>query len=318
MSNDLTKKDPTDIDGFAGWNDDVEGDERPQGDSVIQGSLLKFTNNATWVDRDGIELPKELELVAVEVARVVQKWTPDNQPDGPPLILEPDQKFPDIEEMNDKAPRDEWGLTPDKQPRGPYQAQHVLYLFDLKTMDKYTFPTSTVGGRIAVRELRGKIVMMRRLRGQNVYAVVELSDVFMNTQFGGRQRPHFIIKRWVRLGSDSGDQVVEALPASALSAAQTREALAGFAPDNKPTEQTKAEPELPLVQEPSLAEEMNDEIPDFGAPPQQTTPPPKTPAPSSPETQARPTARRDLKKKTPQKPGAKQPAGKKQTILDAG
>ena len=38
---------------------------------------------------------------------------------------------------------------------------------------------------------------MRRLRGQHVYPVVTLSNTFMNTKHGGRQRPHFVIKRWV-------------------------------------------------------------------------------------------------------------------------
>src|SRR6516165_1466783 len=168
--NDIVKKDPTSIDGFAGWNDGVEGDDRPEGGAgVIQGVLIKFTNEGKWVTRDGDELPADLELAAIEVLRVVQKWTPDGQPDGPPVILEPDQKFPDIEEMNDKAPREEWGEGPDGKPRGPYQGQHVLYLLDLKTMDKYTYPTGTGGGRIAIRELRDKLVWMRRWRGSNVY-----------------------------------------------------------------------------------------------------------------------------------------------------
>jgi hypothetical protein len=62
-----------------------------------------------------------------------------------------------------------------------------------------------------------------------------------------------------------------------------------------------------LVQEPSLAEEMNDALPDDLAPPAQTAPKP-TPSPKT-------SARRDLKK-SPPKPA--KPAGKKQTILDAG
>jgi hypothetical protein len=49
---------------------------------------------------------------------------------------------------------------------------------------------------------------MRRFRGANVYPVVKLADVFMNTRFGGRQRPHFDIIKWITL--DGGDN---ALPA---------------------------------------------------------------------------------------------------------
>src|SRR6516162_2586098 len=238
---DIVKKDPTSIDNFAGWEDGVEGDDRPEGAGIIQGTLIKFTNEGKWVTRDGEELPTDLELVAANVNRVVQKWS-DGQP-VETIILQPHQKFPDVEEMNEKVPKKEWVEGPDGQPRGPWQAQHILYLLDPKTMDKFTFPTGTVGGRIGIRELVDKTTWMRRLRGPNVYAVVLLSDTFMNTKWGGRQRPHFKIVRWVSLGSESGQ--VEALPPP-------------------PSPQTQSDLPLNEVKEPSLAEEMNDEIPDFG------------------------------------------------------
>jgi hypothetical protein len=289
MSDDIVKKPPNVIDNFAGWDDGIEGDDRPQGAGIIQGTLVKFTNEAMWVTRDGDELPPDLELIAVDVGRVVQRWQ-DAQP-VETIILEPHQLFPDIEEMNEKVPRKEWVEGPDGQPRGPWQAQHVLYLLDPKTMDKYTFPTGTTGGRIGIRELRDKLMSMRRLRGPNVYPVVTLADKFMNTKFGGRQRPHFVIVRWVRLGGEGGE--VEALPPPAAA----------------PPAQQPAQQDLPPV-----AEELDDEIPDFGEsapPPWQGTPPAKAKAAPS-----KPNARRDLKKRSP-KPGAK-PASKKQNILDAG
>jgi hypothetical protein len=43
---DIIKKEPTSIDNFAGWEDGVEGDDRPQGAGIIQGNLVKFTNEA--------------------------------------------------------------------------------------------------------------------------------------------------------------------------------------------------------------------------------------------------------------------------------
>ena len=52
---DIVKKDPTNIDNFAGWEDGVEGDDRPEGTGVIQGNLVKFTNEAIWIMRDGDE-----------------------------------------------------------------------------------------------------------------------------------------------------------------------------------------------------------------------------------------------------------------------
>src|SRR6516225_6216411 len=240
----IVKKDAASIDNFAGWEDGVEGDDRPEGAGIIQGTLIKFTNEGKWVTRDGEELPTNLELVAANVNRVVQKWS-EGQP-VETIILEPHQKFPDVEEMNEKVPKKEWVEGPDGNMRGPWQAQHILYLLDPKTMDKFTFPTGTVGGRIGIRELVDKTTWMRRLRGPNVYAVVLLSDTFMNTKWGGRQRPHFKIVRWVRLGGEGGEVQALSPPASP-----------------SPTQQAPVQPELPLkeVQEPSLKEEMSDEIP---------------------------------------------------------
>jgi hypothetical protein len=185
----LTKVRTQNVDGFEGYEDRIEGDDRPQGGGVIQGAVVKFTNEVTWVTRDGAELTPDLELVAVDVARVVQKWR-DQQP-VETRILEPGEKFPDLEELNNKTPRSEWTEGPDGKPRGPWQAQHIVYLLNPATVDKYSFPTGTTGGAIAVRELVDKTNWMRRYRGGHVYPVVSLSDTFMNTKFGGRSAHTF-------------------------------------------------------------------------------------------------------------------------------
>jgi len=259
MSNQLMKTEMPAADGFTGWEDSVEGAERPEGAGIIQGALVKFTNEAQWTTRDDDEIATDLGLIAVDVQRVVQKWQ-----DGLPAetrILEPGEKFPDLEALNAEVPRSEWVEGPDGKLRGPWQAQHILYLLDPGTMDKYTFPTGTVGGRIAVGELRDKLIWMRRTRGPNVYPVVTLSDTHMRTRFGGRQRPHFKIVRWVRLGGEGGE--VGALPP----------------PPTTPTPASSAQSESPLVPEPSLAEEMDDEIPDLGN--EEAAPPPRKPVKAS-------------------------------------
>ena len=293
MSN-VVKKDPTGVDNFTGWEDGVEGDDRPESAGIIQGGLVKFSNEAMWVSRDGDELSADLELVAVDVARVVQKWQDDRPVET--IVLQPHQKFPDVEEMNEKVPKKEWVEGPDGNMRGPWQAQHILYLLDPKTMDKFTFPTGTVGGRIGIRELVDKTTWMRRLRGPNVYAVVLLSDTFMNTKWGGRQRPHFKIVRWVSLGSEGGQ--VEALPPPTSKERQ---------PDlfaNEPAQQSQSD--LPLIKEPSLAEEMDDKIPDFESEKAES---PKAAAPPLP------TPRRNPKK--PAKTSTRKPPPKR-NVLDAG
>ena len=308
------KKEPTDIvkhepaklvDNFEGWDDGVEGDDRPQGAGIIQGTLIKFTNEYTWVMRDGEELPENLELCPVDVLRVVQKWQ-DQQPIET-IILEPHQKFPDIKKMNEEAPKEELVEGPDGKMHGPYQAQHIVYLLDPKTMDKYTFPTGTAGGAIAVRELRDKIVWMRKFRGPNVYPTVLLRDTFFPTRFGGRQRPHFKIlpNRWVRLGGE-GDQIEPASGLTPLPPPTTATAT----PD-KPIEPATVQSELPLetVKEPSLKEELNDDLPDDLRDPNEKAQSQKASPPRS-------TARRELKK-APAK-AIRSPSRKRQTIIDAG
>jgi hypothetical protein len=195
-------------DGFEGFEAASEGADPRQAGGVIQGTIVKFDNNSEWVTRSGEQLPPDLELIAVGLARIVQKWL-----DGMPAetrVLGPGEKFPDLDELNNAAPRSEWTDGLNGAPRGPWQRAHHVFLLDPTTMDKFTYTTSTVGGAIAVRELVDKTTWMRRYRGQSVYPVVALADVFMNTRFGGRQRPHFIVKRWVDLGGGGAT----ALPAS--------------------------------------------------------------------------------------------------------
>jgi hypothetical protein len=183
------------LDGFEGHTDEVEGDERESSSNrVIQGTLVKFTNEAKWVS-NGDEPPSDFELVVINIGRVVQKWQ-----DGSPvetIVLAPGQKYPDVKKLNEAVPQSEWEEGPDGRPRGPWQAQHVVYLLNPKTMDRFSFPTGTTGGSIAVSDLVDRVKWMRRFRGQQVYPVVELSDTYMPTRYGGRQRPHFEIVKWV-------------------------------------------------------------------------------------------------------------------------
>jgi hypothetical protein len=195
------------VDGFAGFEDEIEGATRPESRGVIRGTCVKFTNEATWVTSDDEELPAELELIVVDIGRVVQRWK-----DGQPIetiVLAPGQKYPDVNALNEAVPKAEWTEGPDGKPRGPWQAQSIVYLLNGATMDRYTFPTGTTGGAIAVRDLVDRTNWMRRFRGPGVFPIVSLTDVFMRTRFGGRQRPHFDIKRWVKLGDDG-----TALPAA--------------------------------------------------------------------------------------------------------
>lgn len=155
------------IDGFEGYEDGVEGVDAYQGGGIIKGTLVKFSNEAAWITGDGDEMPNDLELVVVDIARIVQKWA-DQKPIET-LVLGPGEKFPDIEQMNEETPRDEWVEGPDGKERGPWQRQHVAYLLNIDTMDRYSWPTGTTGGAIAIRELVDKTRWMRRYRGEGAF-----------------------------------------------------------------------------------------------------------------------------------------------------
>src|SRR5262245_58499871 len=194
------------IDGFSGFTDVVTGQERqrPQG-----APILKFNNDSTWTIHDE-PMSATREFAAVDVSRNVVKWPPDIDGGGPieVIVLRANEPFPDVEEMNNRVPKAEWRTGPDGNLRGPWQAQHVVHLLDPATMDRCNFPTSTIGGSIAVRELVDRVRWMRKFRGENLYPIVRLADKFMNTRFGGRQRPHFEIVRFVAFG-DSGGELID-------------------------------------------------------------------------------------------------------------
>jgi hypothetical protein len=132
----------------------------------------------------------------------------------------------------------------------------VLYLFDPETMAKFTFPTSTVGGSIAIGDLKDSTAMMRKFRGPSVFPVVALGNKHMATRFGGRLRPHFEILKWISLDQGGGP----ALPPGATASALPSPEPATQAPLERKAE-TKNTLGARTVEEPTLKEEMDDDIP---------------------------------------------------------
>jgi hypothetical protein len=216
------------IDGFEGYVDAVEGAEEQRSNQVIQGDLIKFTNDSDYVLRDGTKIADGFEAAVVDIRRLSQKWI--DQLPVETRILGPGEKFPDIKKLNEACPKAEWTEGPSGEKRGPWQNQHVVYLLDPLTMARFTYATGTVGGTIAVRDLAERTTWMRKYRGESVYPVVTLSDTFMPTRFGGRQRPFFKIMRWITFGP-GGDT----LPASEQPALPAREQSGGAKTVDVPT-----------------------------------------------------------------------------------
>jgi hypothetical protein len=190
-----------------GANDGLNGFDDGDGASrLIKGTKLKFTNDFEWVTDDDTVIAADREFLAIEVIKTFQKWIGDRPVET--HVLPAHEKLPDIDALNKKAPREEWREKFGKEV-GPWEWAYVVYLLDPQTMQIFTFPTGTVGGSQAVRELRETVGMARRLRGENLYPRVRLGDTFMPTGFGGRQRPHFEIVGYEILGATAALPVAE-------------------------------------------------------------------------------------------------------------
>jgi hypothetical protein len=197
-------------------------------EQVIRGIVIKCVDGI-WGDRDRARIEPGTKFVAWATAEAVQRW--QNRLPIQSIVKKPGTPLPDIDELNSKIPQAQWekGLN---GPRPPWAKQHIVYLLDPIDGGEFTFVSGTVGAAIAVQRLRDKVKNMRMLRGAQVVPVITLGNKSMPTKFGIRLRPEFFVTGWRNIGA-------------AAAPALTHEVG------------TK-------VEEPTLAEELDDEIPDFG------------------------------------------------------
>src|SRR5262249_18587079 len=149
-------------------------------------------------------MPPGMQLVVYDRKRTVVKWGEDPVTRKGRVIqqreLAPGEKFPNLEVLNNNTPRKEWRPDFNGNLVGPCDAQNIIYFYDLNTIDKYSWPSSitVVGSVRCVQELRDKVTFMRKWRGAHLLPIVTLSDTFMPTRKGGRQRPQLVIdpKLW--------------------------------------------------------------------------------------------------------------------------
>jgi hypothetical protein len=172
-------------------------------DHLIQGTIIRCVDGV-WSAKDGSILSPARRLVVLNTAEALQRW--ENQRPVETIVKQPGQRLPDLDELNAKIPKKRWEKGLDGQLRAPWVKQSIAYLLDPKDASVFTFINSTVGASIAVERLKDRVRLMRALRGARVVPFVELGAVPMKTQYGVKQRPHFIIHDWRNLG---GPQVTE-------------------------------------------------------------------------------------------------------------
>jgi hypothetical protein len=212
--------------------------------SIIRGTKIKFTNNAEWITGDGELIASDREFIVMRTIKVSQKWV--NGLPEETRLLQPGEPWPDTEKLNAEAPKSEWREAFGKK-LGPWENARAVYLFCPRTYAGFTFPTSSTGGDRAVRELAECMQRAQMVQGPSFFPLVTLTDVHMPTQFGGRQRPHFVIKKFVQLGTPNAGAPLPAPQAAASLPAGSPEAA------------TKPQPSD--AQKPSLREELNDDLP---------------------------------------------------------
>jgi hypothetical protein len=194
--NEVTQRQVVDLDGFsAGYSEPIRSDDNDGGGGGGSGfpgaTKIKFDiHTAKWIDGNGKEVHK---AVALDVVNRVQKWGPDGGPPLETITLAPGDKWPDIAVLNESC-KDEWFEKFGKMT-GPWQGEHVVLLVDPDTMVRYWWPspTATIGACICVRTLMEQTLLMRKFQGAPVHALVELTRTFMNTAYGGRERPHMVV-----------------------------------------------------------------------------------------------------------------------------
>jgi hypothetical protein len=198
-STSLTPTTPAEGGGFFD-TDDSEGFSP----SLLAGAKVKFGNDAVW--RVGDEpIPPDRKFVVAGIVRAVQKWPRDGgRPES--RILGPNEPFPDIKALNDTAPKAEWREC-FGQLKGPYENVTVVHFFDPVTFEGFSYPTSTVGGRLAVKELKSCGRRAQQVHGPNFFPVFTTSHAHMDTAYGGRERPFFKILGYELFGPSGGSNI---------------------------------------------------------------------------------------------------------------
>jgi hypothetical protein len=243
-------------------SDGLDGFEEEDGRaSLIKGIKIKFTKEAQWIMGEDDVIESDREFIVAQIIKGVQKWVDDRPVET--IMLDATAKFPDIEKLNAEASPDEWRLKFDKNV-GPWEATYIVYMVCADTWQIFTYPApaATVGASQAVRDLREATRMARRIKGPGLYPKVRLADVFMNTKFGGRQRPCFDIVGYEALGAEqavlTADQpkLIEAKPTESAEPAKlsARTAIKSSAKTSakRPPASGKINPRAPARKDPDF------------------------------------------------------------------
>jgi hypothetical protein len=176
-------------------------------ESVLIGSQVKFLDGK-WYE-SGAELPDGTQLIVLGVDQILQRWSGGQ-------VVDTNRDLDMLDELNGDIPRTEWELGVNGKPREPWVRTYVVHLIDPSSGARFTFATASIGGAIAVRNLRDCIAGMKQLRGGVEAApLIELGSKPMRTRFSPqpRPRPHFQPVAWQGLGGETPKLAAPVKPA---------------------------------------------------------------------------------------------------------
>jgi hypothetical protein len=150
-SNESEKRNEVESDGLDNFSPEQIG--RKAG-AFGGARLLKFVDGR-FVTREGEEIGPDKELIVLGLKKVVQKFVGRKLLDT--IVVPDSEKVPNLKEMNDAAPREEWGIDLNDNPVGPYTLVLVLKLDQRRDARSFCFH----------HEQRGRIDGNRRSLRQN-------------------------------------------------------------------------------------------------------------------------------------------------------
>jgi hypothetical protein len=227
-------------------SDDGFGDDSGS-DRLLQGSRVLCVDGDWTFAKDDAAVPGDKRFLVLSTAEAQQHWQDGHLVEE--RIKKPGMQFAEtVDELNAKIPQEEWeeGLN---GPRPPWAHVYAVYLLDPADGAIYTAMNSTTGMAAAVREIKSQVKWMRALRGDTVNPVVTLGRRLHSKKWK-KLGPSFIVVEWRNFGPEPQSPALPAPPADLLGV---------------------------KVEEPSLSEQMNDEMPPWNDDPGIDTPSPPAP-----------------------------------------
>ena len=114
--------------------------------------------------------------------------------------------LPDLDQLNGTIPKSEWEPGLDGHPRPPFSHQYCRQPARSQRRSVFTLMNSTVGMKMLWESLAERWEVMRRLRGADVIAVVNLATrPFRTEKWGIESRPDLKILEWRKPGGGGGE-----------------------------------------------------------------------------------------------------------------